>query len=385
MQKFITFIVTATCFLIIQSDAAADQFFGGTGLQHTQAALLYNPGNLAVTSHTRGYAKVIQNPEIGNFMLSDGTNAMDFTFGFSPHMEIGLSQILYQDLNLSGTPTQTINFPDDASFRLRWGNLEANYFNRSFLWGLFLVGRLNSGSKSGVYLEPYNSQGNEVELGYILSYYDNPLYPDENWNAHFNLSYVNHNDSGVFDKVQLFSGVTQQFIYSFGWRYPTLRWDFHSELYGNIFLNRPPKNAYSRANYMYGTLGTTFRLFQGLSFTISGEYNLFTSNITQYNSLPEGYPDFYPEWRLNGSIQFLSSTTFAKINSFAEVKKESEIDLEVRRQTGMTQKEMVDWLGSDQEGAEFIDLELEKIRAERKKAEQELEKLKEKIESNQSN
>jgi len=191
MHKFITFIVTVTCVLITQTSAHADQFFGGTGLQHTQAALLFNPGNLAVTSHTRGYAKVIKSHDVGNFMLSDGTNAVNFTFGFSPHMELGLSQILYQDLNLSGTTAQTINFPDDATFRLRWGNLHANYFKHSFLWGMFLAGRLNSGTKSGVYLEPYNSQGNEIEFGYIMSYYDNPLYPRESWNAHFNLSYIN--------------------------------------------------------------------------------------------------------------------------------------------------------------------------------------------------
>ena len=44
------------------------------------------------------------------------------------------------------------------------------------------------------------------------------------------------------------------------------------------------------------------------------------------------------------------------------------------------QREVIDWLGSDAESADFIDLELEKIRAERRKAEEDLQKLKEKME-----
>ncbi|MBL7033172.1 MAG: hypothetical protein ISR91_03415 [Candidatus Delongbacteria bacterium] len=386
MKARYTIAVILLLFLLGQQ-LQADEFCGGTGLFHTQAAELLGAGKLTISSQSRAFAKYIDSPG-GKYLLSDGTNVLNATFGFSPHLEIDFSMALYQDLNRTGTNLQKTNVPDDAILRLRWGNYKANYFGRSFLWGAVLKGRLNSSNLSNVYLEPYSSESNAFELGYILSYYDNPLYPQESWNAHFNLAYVNHNDSGSHEKLQLLDGVTQEWQYTLGYRYPTLRWDFTTELYGTLFTNRPDPNIYygnnrifSRANYTYLSLGTVYRLFYGISIGFSGDFNLFTSNIEQNNILPEGYPDFYPPWRITGKINILRSTTFSKINTLAAVRPESEIDLEVRSRTGLSQRDLVDWLGTDEEGAEFIDLELEKIRAERKQAELELERLKERLKS----
>jgi chaperonin cofactor prefoldin len=51
----------------------------------------------------------------------------------------------------------------------------------------------------------------------------------------------------------------------------------------------------------------------------------------------------------------------------------------MREKIGVTEREMIDWLGAEDQSAEFLDLELEKIRAERRQAEKELEKLKDKL------
>ena len=365
-------------FVLPGSQAQADEFTGGSGLFHTQAAELLAPGKMIVSSQTRAYAKNIDAPA-GNFLMSDGTSVINVTFGFSPHFEIDAGLVLYQDLNRTGSNVQTNNIPDDASLRLRWGNYHTSLLGQSFLWGAFFKGRLNSSNISNVYLEPYSSESNSFELGSILSYYDNPLYPRESWNAHLNFSYVNHNDSGVYDKFQLLNDVTQEWQYALGYRYPTLRWDFMTELYGTVFSDRPNKNAFSRANYTYISLGTEFRLFYGISFALATDINVFTSNIEQHNFLPEGYPDFYPPWRLTGKINISPSTTFSKVNTLASVRPESELDMEIRSRTGMSQRDLVDWLGTDDGGAEFIDPELEKIRAERKEAELELERLKERL------
>jgi hypothetical protein len=298
-------------------------------------------------------------------------------------MEIDITQIGLQDLNLSGGPQNPRNLPDDTIFRLRFGNYSLHAMGRAFSWGFFLKGRLSSSVRSNVYLEPFNANANEMETGFMLSYYNNPLYPAESWNAHFNLTYLNHNDSGVQDKLQLFQDVTQEITYALAYRYPTLRWVFQSELYGNIFTNKPPITAFSRANYVYLNGGVIYRLFYGLSIGVTADINLYTSDPGSAPVRPDGYPMYYSPWRLNGVIQYLSSTTFSKINSLSPVKRDSEIEFETRRKTGMSRKEMIDWLGTDEEGAEFIDLELERIRAERKKAELELEKLKERIKEQQ--
>ncbi len=366
---------------------ASNQFLGGYSLANTHSAHILDPGRLSVTWHSRAWAKTIE-----GFSYSNVSQAFAINFGFSRHLEFEIIPIMYQDLNLK---TTVYNVPDDFYFRMKFAEYRMRMFDRVVNWGIHTGVRVNSSRFSNVYLEPYNGGANELMLGGIFSYFSNQLYPQESWSAHFNLGYINHNDGNSESALNIFSDVSHQLEYSLAYRYPTLRWIYSAELFGNIFLKEPTAEMFSRANALWFKPVARYRVFQGLSLGIGADILLMESGPELFYgdaaTRPTGvfagefrqtkeFPDYYPGWRLNFQLQADISTPFSRYDTFASVQKDSQRDWEMRRKTGLTQREVIDWLGSDAESADFIDLELEKIRAERRKAEEDLEKLKEKME-----
>jgi len=368
---------------------AATQFLGGTSLFHTNTSTTLAPGLLAIQWHARAWAT---NVDGGN--LSDVSQALALNFGFSRHLEIELVPMLYQDLNLSSRGGVTYNAPDDVYMRFKLGGYRLNLFDTPLGWGAMIAFRANSSKIDNVYLEPYNGGANEMALGVGLSWYKNQLYPLEGPNAHLNLSYINHNDGGTADALDIFTNVSNDLEFSLAYRHPTLRWEFFGELYGNFFLSKPEPFAYTRANVIWLQPGLTYRIFNGMSLSLGLDLRVMESGPDLYyrdegpvaasvkdaQTRPTGdYPDYYPAWRFAGKFTFSPSTAFRRIDTFAEVKPQSERDWEMREKLGVSEREIIDWLGAEDEGAEFLDLELEKIRAERRQAEKELERLREKI------
>lgn len=389
MKKRIGVILTAVL-VAAGGVQAATQFLGGTALFHTNSSTTLAPGLLAIQWHARAWAK---NVDGGN--LSDVSQALALNFGFSRHMEIELVPMLYQDLNLTGGSTGlTYNAPDDVYMRFKFGGYKLNIFDQPLNWGLMVAFRANSSKVDNVYLEPYSSGANELGLGWAVSWYQNQLYPLEGNSAHFNLNYINHNDGGSQDALDIFTGVSNDIEFAFAYRYPRLRWEFFGELYGNFFLTKPEAYAYTRANAVWLQPGLTYRIFNGMAVTFGLDLRVMESgpelyykdqgpiaaSVKEAQQRPnDNYPDYYPAWRFAGKFSFSPSTAFRRIDTFADVKPQSERDWEMREKLGVSEREIIDWLGAEDEGAEFLDLELEKIRAERRQAEKELERLREKI------
>ncbi|MCA9782543.1 MAG: hypothetical protein KDC10_03375 [Calditrichaeota bacterium] len=366
---------------------ASNQFLGGNSLANTHSAEILDPGRLVFSVHSRAWAK-----SIAGFNYSNVSQAVAINFGFSRHTELELIPILYQDLNLVNA---VYNVPDDFYMRVKFGGYRMNLFNQPLKWGLHTGVRVNSSRFSNIYLEPYNGGANELMFGSMFSWYKNQLYPQEGLSAHFNLGYINHNDGNSESAVSIFSGVTHELEYSFAARYPTQKWVFAGELFGNIFLSEPAPIMYSRGDALFLKPTARYRLFQGVTLGAGLDLRIFESGpslfIQSEGPVPPGrekaevrinsdFPEFYPPWRLNFNLQVEASTPFSRFDTFGSVRSGSQRDWEMRKQTGLTQKEVIDWLGSDAQSADFIDLELEKIRAERRKAEADLQKLKEKME-----
>lgn len=379
--------------LLTQVAGAATQFLGGNGLFHTWTARNLEPGQLGVNWHSRMWSgSTVSGP------ISNVSQAVALTFGFSPHVELEITPMLYQDLNFSSQGFITYNAPDDVYLRMRFGNYQMRLADQPLTWALMGSVRTNSSKYSNVYLEPYNTTSNELSVGAALSWFSNPLYPLEGPNAHFNLNWTNHNDGGN-SALNVFSDVTNDLEYSLSYRHPGLRWEFFTELYGNTFLKKPPVTAYTRANALWIQPGMTYRMFQGMSISAGVDVRLMESGpeLVVLNGAPrpagvvaeqtrknDEFPEYYPDWRFALKLAFTPSTAFRHVDTFAEVKPESQKDYEMREKIGVTEREMIDWLGAEDQSAEFLDLELEKIRAERRNAEKELERLREKLKDDKS-
>jgi hypothetical protein len=372
-------VVFITLVCVFATQGFAGQLNGGYSLFYTQKAQLLDPGELNIVLHMRGYSKVISDAD---FTLVNGTGAVSSNFGFSRYLEFGITMIVYQDLNLS---QETINgklyaeqIPDDMILRMKFGGWGIPVKSSLLRLAFDLDYRLRTALiRRDVYLEPYSSEALEFGINMLLSFYANAFYPDESHQFHANLGYLNHNDSGL--GAGLFNSA-QELLYSFGYVYPTLLFDIHAEFNGSHFAEAAPLSAYSREDYLYFAPGLTYKPFYGFNLQFAMEWLILDKeNTTEGRIIPPNYPGNYPPWRLSGNLVLYPTTAFFSQPTFAKVTKESKRRERLLEKAGLDRRALFEWVTDEDFGKEYIDLELEKIRQERKKAEEELEKLKKEL------
>ena len=372
MKKHISVICIVIC--IIPASVFAVEFMGGEGLFYTQAALTSPSGMLRMCAITRNYGKML--PDNGH--ITNNTLTIGINFGFSNHLELSMTQILYQDIILSSQDNDGNQYPDDTYIRMKLGNLKFFIKDKPVFLGFLTTIKFRTGAVDNIYLEPYVSYGISGKIDMLVSYYVNPFFPEESPAFHANIGYINYNDHEELSKS------SQAVPFSIGYVRSTIKREYFVELHGLLFVRHPTENNYSCENFMYIAPGYKYKLFMGFSVTAGLDILLFTQSEKSIYNLPDNYPQ-YPEWRLNLKFDFIPSTGFYHINSFQKVDRTPTTQEAMRkRRIIISQKDLFDWVVDETTGADYIDLELEKVRTERKKAEEELERLKEKLEKKSS-
>ena len=378
MKRFLTVILTIIILTSV-TPGFGGQFLGGKGFLHTNTALVLPPGALDLSLYTRAYADPFSDLD---YIVKNGTCALSTAFGFNRHIELGFTQILYQDLN--GTYTRgeqlTSLTPGDTYIRFKFGNYT---FSDRIYWSFMPSMRYRLARFHDIHLEPYQGDGVEADLNYIISYFEKPLYPDDGLSVHFNIGYINHNDA-----VTLLES-SQQIHFLFSFMKPRKMFDFGAELFGSSFIKRPPKRILGREDWIYITPLMRYRLFKGLFFTLGLDVLLLgydnTSVVDHINLSP--YPN-YSSWRLSTRVQFSPSTAFYAAPTFAKPEEAGtgRVKRSYDRSTGdamefFDRQALFKWAVEERTGEiEAVDLDLEKIRQERKKAEEELQRLKRELE-----
>jgi len=366
-------LVLILILFLIPSYSSAIQFVGGKSLFYTQIAQGYTSGQLGFAFYTRIYAKPITERDIRNNQAVICAN-----YGIAKHWELSLTQIVYQDICfnlLEGDKTS--QFPGYTQLRIKASNFNFKIGERIFFIGF--QGSVTKQSKYyNVYLEPYFDYGIAGRFCMLLSYYTNPFFPEESSAIHLNAGYTNYNDAErIFD-------AGQSLPVSIGYVRSNLKTEYSVELHGDFYLTRPYLAAFSRENYLYLCPGFKYKIFLGLAIGAAVDVRLYTEDEkTSNNFAPftnEDYPQ-YPLWRFNLKVDYIPSTGFYEIDTYGKVDKASVTKESLRSRRVITDKKsLFEWVVDENMGAEYIDLELEKIRQERKEAEEELEKLKKEIE-----
>jgi hypothetical protein len=315
-------------------------------------------------------------------VIRNNISAITASFGFTKRMELGVTQILYQDVNYNlQDPNETYQLIGYTQVQVKSANYYFKMWNKTFFYG-FVASVTRQGKFYNIYLEPYYDAGTAGEIDGLISYYWNPFYPEESPALHFNLGYVNYNDAkNIFSSGQAFP-LSLAFVKA------NLKTEYSAELHGNFFARKPYESAYSRENYLYLCPGFKYKIYMGLAIATSLDIRLYSEDEKSVNFYSRGFEEKdpqYPAWNLNLKLEFAPSTAFYEIPTFEEVSKTTVAKETLRARRVVTDKKsLFEWVVDENKGAEYIDLELEKIRAERKQAEAELEKLKQEIEAKSS-
>jgi len=356
--------------LFFVTSSSGDSINGGLGLNYTHSAWSLKPGFLTLTTKTRFFGKVASQTEQSSavtYWVVQGSFSLNY--GINDHLEISISPIMYQDNHKGG---KGYNVPDDLFLNLKLASY--NLANSSIKYGFMLQTCFPTAKYHNLVFEPYSS--GTVSWGFMgmATYSKDPLYPEDNLNAHFNIGYKNYNDVGAKlidtklpDPVSV-NSMTQELKYALGLEFPTGEFNFSIELFGNSFIQKPPKEiTYSCENYLYLSPGVTFRAYKWLTLNFATDLRLSSDvdeSLYLYGGQIDGLPN-YPSWRVNLSAKIALLPT--SIYSY------SEKDVLIKK--AESRRELFEQIIKEQRETESAEEELERIKNERRKAERELERL----------
>ncbi|MCH8021758.1 hypothetical protein IH785_18160 [candidate division KSB1 bacterium] len=371
---FIIFVVAAMIPTFVNAQLI---FNGNRGLNYVHSASTLPAGFLTTKLYSRGYSTVSNEPT-GSVNIYDLNGRLSINYGLSKHFELAVTPLLYGDTNFG----VELNNPGDVFMSVKFGSLGSP--GSSLTYGLAVNTKVPLGKVYNIPFEPYGAKRIGFGATGMISYSKDALYPDEALNLHFNLGYWNHNDVGakLTNNVAAAkpASMSQEILYAMGVRVPKNKFEFSAELYGNFFLKAPPESAYSRENYLYISPAASYKLTRWMSLSLGADLRIFeSSDKTLYapaaagiaRTLASAQPN-YAGWRLNFGTHFsLLPTKMYRPNQ-----------RDVLLQKAENRRELFEKIIREQRATESAEAELERIKAERVRAEKELARLRRILEGN---
>lgn len=367
-------IVVLIYFFVYPSHS--EEFAGGIGTNWVQSGLTLPAGSMMVTSHGRVWAKNLSNAETRNMSGVVGVH-----FGFARNIELGISQIIYQDplwADPYGKFATSDLIPGNMELRLKFGNIFTT-------WGQLLLVHSFTGGMSypvaKIYNLPYHtyfSAAMEPSLTFSTSWYSRPLFPEESQFFGVSLTYRNHNEN-----VGSITKATQSIMYSMAYTYPVrTSIALGAQVAGMFFAKMPPKNVFSREPYAYFSLISDFKIMEGVHFLVSPEILITNAKNSTTHRFDSKREKNYEPWRLAGMIKFIPPTPFYRIDPFAKTGegRRSTAAAAVRERLAREARQsLFDWTVDSETDLLFLNSDLLRAQQEREKAESELKKLEEEL------
>lgn len=378
----------AAIFLFAYSSANAQglAFPGGRGLTHLHSAWTLEKGSVTFNVFTTSYYKPVLISSVNQGTTSitywDVQGVLGINYATGSHLEWSLTNILYQDTHRD---SKGFNLPSDLSFSAKMASFGAAQSHFSF--GLLLEGKIPMAKHHNVFLEPYSAGKFEAGITGLISYSSDLLIPEAGFNAHLNLGFWHHNDTGEFltnstnDNIAVLSP-TRQFLWGVGIVIPKQQVDFGLEVSGNIFIVRPPTTAYSREDYIYVTPSVAFRpsgrvsFLAGIDVRATKDYDRtrYTSDGTTLVQIDSRLPS-YPGWRLRlGGKIHLNKPMPREIEKPLFTQDDFEQQPE-NQEVLASQIPLQEQLVKERRETEMAEEELERIRSDRRKMEDMLARL----------
>ena len=371
-------------FMIVSLPVWASPIQGSRGLINVHSARVMPKGHITLYGGTKYYGKVANfGGQNKAYTLWNVQGFTSINMGINEHLEVGVTPILYQDTNSDGGNILDgqANFPDDLYISFKLGSYSA--LESPYIFGGMLYTRIPLAEQSNIVYENYSAGTLEFGLTGLFTYLSNITFPDEGWKYHVNLGYLNHNDVGkeLTDNPDdpTSNAMSAELLFGTGMLYPAGTFDFTWEINASYFITKPPVSAYSREYVSYLTGGVIYKPYPWLTFNTGLDIRLLSgkdqSDYVETSLIKR--PDFpnYPTWR---------ATIGAKIAILPTSLYSSDEEELIRKKALERQQIMQQMMNSDSETEEAED-ELNRIKSERVKLEDELERLRKLLEKEKKN
>ena len=346
--------------------------YGSKSLFTTPTSQTIPVGQLNLFSGMSAFADLNTSVQFGNITsTSDQINIWQinvdatFSYGVMEDVDITTNIRMYQDVQGDDN-----NIPGNINIIAKYGNIEV--VNRELMMSILLYAHSGLAAKQNLPYEEYFGLGVGAGLGLNFSYYSDQYLPNENFSAHF-LSGIRLNlDSGkdvsrVGDNTVLGNtSNTMRLFYSLGVQYPYKKLNIIGELNGTMFLTRPHEYVYGRHDRIGLNLGVRYQASTWVSLDLFADLKVSESTETISNERNFSFIGQLAPWKINLGVSF----ALRKNDSYG--KTQSEIQRNEYRRKLQTFKGLLE----EQDNADKIQGELERLREEREKAEKELEELK---------
>ncbi|MBN2357008.1 hypothetical protein JXO59_12905 [candidate division KSB1 bacterium] len=385
-----TWFVNATLFGLLFLSSATVAAIGFTGTTaHITPAYTATKGSLYFATHGRVYFKDELETRRSGMIVGETywllQGGFGLIYGFNDHLEFGLDQLVYQDTHRY---PDGYNLPDDLFFHAKVASFGRKQGNVRF--GAQLDIRFPVGKEHNLVLEPYASDRLGWGLQGLFSIISEPQYPDAGININVNAGYFYHNDLGLRlsqrpnDPLPVQTN-TAEWIYGVSFSKSLPEFGFFGELYGRSFAQKPPITAYTRENSIYFSSGIAYRANSWLKLRVALDLRILGGDDeTRYDGDQKSYtarlwrtvPNL-PGWRLNiGTVMAFRLKRSDAGGQDGDPFQHALID-EVQPKDEEMYKDLIE----EKRKTESAENELERIRAERQRMEDLLQRLRKILEA----
>ncbi len=276
----------------------------------------------------------------GSSTVKDFGTQVGIQVGITPTFDFIFSGNFVQTSNLaSGIKNseivsifKTLDVPDEIFLNFRL--LPYTFAQNKIHLGFMATARLQGSGFYNTPLRPYSGGHSEAGVSLLTSYFSKPDYVESGFAMHLNVQYWNHLDNGAYlgfkdedslRRVQpngnsladtaVATSNSSSIRFALGGSYPidiSGRYlSVTADLYGQLFLQKPPVAAYSRQNYAYVALGVKYQMFEWMGVHLGGEFQVLkgtdktvgNNNLLGIDDLTISKSD-YPSWRIFSGLTF---------------------------------------------------------------------------------
>ncbi len=360
--------------------ASGQALNGGAGLPHTRPAWVLDNGQLTSQMGARFWGQAAAQSYApfgapGKRNIWDLQSALAVNCGLGAHLEAQITPVLYQSDQSGGS-----TFGHDLSATLAVGSLQ--WPAPSWFLGAAMTAHFPAGARHNLLFEPYSPGRHAVTLTGLASYAVDPEFPAEALSGHVNVGYTLFDDTGL----QFHDPITgarsfvvqrsQKFSWSAGVALPGAHFDLGIEGYGQHWLRQPAAGAEGRENFSYASLSLRYKPLRWCHLSLALDRRLSADADETIPAMAErglGELPNYPSWLLNLGLHLKLLPLYIMQTSDEEV-----IMQRVEERTPVFEK-----IIGEESSKEANRDDLDRLRAEKERAEKELERLRRVIETRQ--